>query len=120
MTTVAQQRWIELITIENAIEIVGDNSYPYLRLQRYAFDRAKFGSLTAQELLWHRGYNDSDYNAFLMVSDDKLDNIDMTYDVVACHLRGPVIVAIKKGTYTAPQHVFNAINRTQIMQKRVF
>jgi len=138
MTTVAQNRYAELITVERDTVTVGTmpyecpcsgtdvgsdvepvpNIYPYLKLQRYLFDRAKFGELTVQQMLWKRGYKASDYYTFLFSNND-LHSVNYVYDCIECNLNGPTVVAIKKGTTAYKQYVINAINRTGILKQRL-
>ena len=130
-TTVAQNRYAELITVESAIETVGyvpyelsdsseptPNNYKYLKLQRYLFDRVMYSKLTPQQMLWERSYNASEYYTFIFRNND-LDYTPYTYDCINCGLNGPTIVAIKKGTTEYKQYVLNAINRNGILKQRL-
>jgi len=118
MTTVAQNRWIELITIESAIETVGSNQYPYLKLQRYLYDPVPYSTLKVQQLIWQRGLNMSDYNAFLL-HDGTLSYVLPAYDCIACNTIGPTIVAIKKDVVAPLTRIMNKINRSGILPQRI-
>jgi len=93
------------------------NQFPYLKLERYLFDRAKYQSLQARVMLWKRGRNIEDYYMFVL-RNDTLDNIPITYDVTTCYLNGPTIVAIKKDVRSSLVHIMNKIKRSPILPQR--
>jgi len=126
MITVAQNQWLELITVQQGTEtlecVCGSEATAterlYLKLQRELFARANFTSLTIQEMLWKLGLNPDEYYAFIYTG-TSLDNAPMNYDVVAYYYNGPTVVAVKRTTHTSETAVLNAINRGGILKNRI-
>ena len=93
------------------------NDYPYLKLQRYLYDRV-VSSLTASEMLWRHGYNTADFYLFILQG-GALVNISKTCDILNTYINGPTVVAIKKTVHATQKHIMNAINRGGILPQRI-
>jgi hypothetical protein len=110
------------VTAESDVaEVEVDNTYSYLKLQRYLFDPVKFAGLTPRQMLWKRGYQAQEYNSFLL-EDDTLSSVLPTYDCITCGILGTsfcsTIVAIKTDVRAPITRIMQRINKTQILPQR--
>lgn len=113
---------VSITASSDVAQVEVDNTYSYLKLQRYLFDPVEYAGLTPRQMLWKRGYQAQEYNSFLL-EDDTLNSVSPTYDCIACGILGTsfcsTIVSIKTDVRAPMTRIMQRINKTQILPQRV-
>jgi hypothetical protein len=90
-----------------------------LRLERYLIDRDNYTTLNVRSALYARRINATLHTPYIFQAEsDRLLNVSLDLDIIACFLNGPTIIAVGNEVQAAEIRIINAINRSPILPQR--